>query len=58
MMELTRLRDGELRRIDALINASQESEQRMEEQLTGGRIIRPAYKAVAKRREYTNLNDR
>ena len=33
-LELTRLRDGELRRIDALIEASQESEQRMEEQLT------------------------
>ncbi len=41
MVELTRLRDGELRRIDALITASQESEARMEEQLgaleeTGG----------------------
>ncbi len=34
MMELTRLRDGELRRIDALIEASQEAEARMEEQLT------------------------
>ena len=34
MMELTRLRDGELRRIDALIEASQEAEKRMEEQLT------------------------
>ena len=33
-LELTRLRDGELRRIDALIEASQESEARMEEQLT------------------------
>ena len=34
MVELTRLRDGELRRIDALIEASQEAEARMEEQLT------------------------
>ena len=34
MMELTRLRDGELRRIDALIEASQEAERKMEEQLT------------------------
>ena len=33
-LELTRLRDGELRRIDALIEASQEAEARMEEQLT------------------------
>ena len=33
-MELTRLREGELRRIDALIEASQEAEKRMEEQLT------------------------
>ena len=31
---------------------------RMEEQLTGGRIIRPAYKAVAKRREYTSISER
>lgn len=31
---------------------------RMEEMLTGGRIIRPAYKAVAKEREYTVLNER
>ena len=34
MVELTRLRDGELRRIDALIEASQEAEARMEEQIT------------------------
>ena len=34
MVELTRLREGELRRIDALIEASQEAEKRMEEQLT------------------------
>ena len=33
-LELTRLREGELRRIDALITASQESEARIEEQLT------------------------
>ncbi len=33
-LELTRLREGELRRIDALIEASQEAEKRMEEQLT------------------------
>ena len=33
-LELTRLRDGELRRIDALIETSQEAEARMEEQLT------------------------
>ena len=33
-LELTRLREGELRRIDALIEASQEAEARMEEQLT------------------------
>ena len=33
-LELTRLRDGELRRIDALIEASQEAEARMEEQIT------------------------
>ncbi|MDO5558775.1 MAG: citrate/2-methylcitrate synthase [Oscillospiraceae bacterium] len=31
---------------------------RMEEILTGGRIIRPAYKAVAKERKYTVLNER
>ncbi len=34
------------------------SAHRMEEMLTGGRIIRPAYKAVAKTRDYTNLEDR
>lgn len=32
-LELTRLRDGELKRIDALIEASQDAERRMEEQL-------------------------
>ncbi len=31
---------------------------RMEEMLTGGRIIRPAYKAIAKSREYVKLDDR
>ena len=31
---------------------------RMEEILTGGRIIRPAYKAVAKEHEYVKLKDR
>ncbi len=31
---------------------------RMEELMTGGRIIRPAYKAVAKRRDYTVIGDR
>ena len=31
---------------------------RIEEMLTGNRIIRPAYKAVAKRREYIPLNNR
>lgn len=31
---------------------------RMEEMMTGGRIIRPAYKAVAKQRDYTSINDR
>ena len=33
-LELTHLREGELRRIDALIEASQEAERKMEEQLT------------------------
>jgi citrate synthase len=31
---------------------------RMEEILTGGRIIRPAYKAVAKKREYFDIENR
>ncbi len=31
---------------------------RMEEMMTGGRIIRPAYKAVAKNRDYTVLDER
>ncbi len=31
---------------------------RMEETLTGNRIIRPAYKAIAKSREYVKLEDR
>lgn len=31
---------------------------RMEEMMTGGRIIRPAYKAVAKQREYSPLEER
>ena len=31
---------------------------RMEEMLTGNRIIRPAYKAIAKEREYVKLEDR
>ena len=31
---------------------------RMEEILTGGRIIRPAYKAIAKEREYIKIGDR
>lgn len=31
---------------------------RMEEMLTGSRIIRPAYKAIAKNREYVKLEDR
>ena len=34
------------------------SAHRMEEILTGGRIIRPAYKAIAKRREYSCLEER
>ncbi len=34
------------------------SAHRMEEMMTGGRIIRPAYKAVARRRDYTNLGER
>ncbi len=34
------------------------SAHRMEEILTCGRIIRPAYKAIAKRREYTKLSER
>ncbi len=34
------------------------SAHRIEEKLTGGRIIRPAYKAVAKQREYTPLSER
>lgn len=31
---------------------------RMEEMMTGGRIIRPAYKAVAKKREYISISER
>ena len=31
---------------------------RIEEVLTGGRIIRPAYKSVVKRKEYTPINER
>ncbi|MDD6826527.1 MAG: citrate/2-methylcitrate synthase [Oscillospiraceae bacterium] len=31
---------------------------RMEEMMTGGRIIRPAYKAVAKKRDYSSLDER
>ena len=31
---------------------------RMEEILTGGRIIRPAYKAIAKAHEYIKLEER
>ena len=34
------------------------SAHRIEEKLTGGRIIRPAYKAVAKQKEYTPLAER
>ena len=34
------------------------SAHRMEEMMTGGRIIRPAYKAVAGKREYTDLENR
>ena len=34
------------------------SAHRMEEMMTGGRIIRPAYKAVAGKREYTDLESR
>lgn len=34
------------------------SAHRMEEMMTGGRIIRPAYKAVAKKRDYTNIEER
>ena len=34
------------------------SAHRMEEMMTGGRIIRPAYKAVAGKREYTDLEKR
>ncbi|MBE6852452.1 MAG: citrate/2-methylcitrate synthase [Ruminococcus sp.] len=34
------------------------SAHRMEEMMTGGRIIRPAYKAVAKKREYVDLENR
>lgn len=34
------------------------SAHRMEEIMTGGRIIRPAYKAVAKKREYIGLDER
>ena len=31
---------------------------RIEEVLTGGRIIRPAYKSITKRMEYTPLGER
>ena len=31
---------------------------RLEELLNGNKIIRPAYKAVAKRRDYTVINER
>ena len=34
------------------------SAHRIEEVLTGGRIIRPAYKAIAAKREYRKINDR
>ena len=34
------------------------SAHRMEEILTGGRIIRPAYKAIAKEREYIKIDER
>ncbi len=34
------------------------SAHRMEEKITGGRIIRPAYKAVAKPREYKSIDER
>jgi citrate synthase len=34
------------------------SAHRMEEILTGGRIIRPAYKAIAADREYIKISDR
>ena len=34
------------------------SAHRMEEILTGGRIIRPAYKAIAARREYKKIDER
>lgn len=34
------------------------SAHRMEEMMTGGRIIRPAYKAVAGKREYTDIENR
>lgn len=34
------------------------SAHRMEEILTGGRLIRPAYKAIAKEKEYVKLGDR
>ena len=31
---------------------------RIEELMTGGKIIRPAYKAISPRREYISINDR
>lgn len=34
------------------------SAHRMEEMMTGGRIIRPAYKAVAKKRDYVSIEER
>ena len=34
------------------------SAHRIEELLTGNRIIRPAYKPIARRRSYTELNER
>ena len=34
------------------------SAHRLEEIMTGGRIIRPAYKSVSTRREYIKIDDR
>ena len=34
------------------------SAHRLEELMTGGRIIRPAYKSVSTRREYIKIDDR
>ncbi len=44
--------------IFALSRSAGWSAHRVEEFVSGGRIIRPAYKAVAKRRKYLSLNER